>query len=472
MIELEETLLDDEEKKALVIGRFLGEKKQNDLYVWIEHHLEVPISNWLQYHQHWGNLGSVHSLPVYKEDTSVEVVYVIGLGKGSNPESYVDIGEQLAKYANQDRLNELVILWSSFTTTFKESPVATFEKLMKGYFASTHLSSLPTINLTFSDEEQSQPDEYEEVLVHAKQLAEKSLEYQTILERPTELMNGDEILNIADRIAKIANVQSDFFKKNDLESLGMGGILSSSIEMGQTPTFMKLDYQPNQMEKQQNIFLIGAGVINNKVERIRNNNYNIQFIYRDRLGALLALLVLEKICTKKLPIPMSVLCPITKDAVFSGGENVRLMNDEVFFNESAKKNMQAKVSDSISFAKQEKATTIVSLASFSSKLATMIGSGFAFVMSNDKILQQNWKLSKANVVQKSWLLPYDDHRLFQPGSELEELIQLGKMATPTPWFHIEILDSFLHKKEYKNPYSIHEEADFIVETLLEIQNQY
>jgi len=469
MIESYEDLLGDEDKKAIVIGRVLGEKKENEAYEWIENKLGVPISNWLQCHQHWGNQSSFHCLPVYKEGTSIEFVYIFGLGRGKSfVESFAELGLKLAHHADKDRLQKLTIFWSSFTSDFGEEELSTFEAFIRGYFSYKLPSTLPRIKLTFHKEDDHNSHKYEETFLCEQYLAEKSFEYQKLLERPTELMNGDDMLKTFHRLAGFENVQYDYFEKNDLHSLGMGGILSASKETEDTPIFAKLSYHSNQLKNEIDFFLIGPGVINQKTKRIRNNNNDVQLIYQDRLGVILALLVFEEICSKRLPISLSVLCPISVDRDTNGGETVRLMNEEVFINDSAKKNLQAKVSDSISFAKQEKAKTIVSLASFTTKLATIIGGNYAFMISNDQKLQQKWSMSKAAVVRNSWLLPFADNRVSLPGSELEELNQLGKKALPTTWFHIEILNYFLNLDENRTHYSIREEAHFIVETLVEL----
>ncbi|WP_416147076.1 hypothetical protein ACM26V_12685 [Salipaludibacillus sp. HK11] len=407
------------------------------------------------------------------KDTNVEYIYVIGLGrKNSNDVSlYNNIGQELAEHAYQNRLQKLTVYWPSMITKYKEMPYQAYEEMLNSYYTYIYSSSL-AMQLTFIFAEEDQNNKYEQIHKEVQYVAEKVSENQMLLERPYELMNGEEILTVFHRLANLQGVSSDIFDTDDIHSLGMGGILSSSDQTKMTPVFVKLDYVPTvKTENEFNFFLVAAGGINTKVEHITNNRQYNQSVYPDRVGALLAFSVFEEIWRKKLPISISVVCPITIDVSDNkGNEFIRLLNGDVQINDSAVESQHSRLIDSIRFAKQENASLIVSLASLSPNLSTTIGGGYTFVITNDKNLQKMWNVETN---EGCWMLPYDnrDLTLFK-GTDLEKLMQVGESASPTPWFHIETLYSTLNKGKYQTHYMLQHETPFILKTLMRIQREY
>ncbi len=464
-------VLNSNNRQGIVIGRFLGEKMDNELYTWIEEKLDVPIAQWLQSHQNWGNGGSIHTLPVYKEKSGVECIYVVGLGRRhKKSDLFTYIGKVLAERTSKDRLEKLTFFWMSFNDGRQEK-LEEFKKIISGYYSVEQLDGTKIEPSFIFDDEEDNSNLYNRILSVEKYLSEKNSAYQRILESPNVLMSVEEMMSMFKRLPKLENVEMDFFNEHDLQSLGMGGI-SSSVEIEEKPRLVKLTYNPSQVkDKGTNLFLIGVGGINQKVKRIRNNKQDIQLIYPDRLGALLALFVFEQICMRDLRIPITILCPITSSSDFLEKEHIRLMNGEVLFKDSPRKELLAILSDTITFAKQEKASEIVTLASFTPQITSLLGDRYSLVMSNDEKIQLKFQRRDGDASKRSWLLPFDLSGEREPRGEIEELFKLGKWALPTPWFHVETLDTFLQKGQVNDHYSIKEETDFLVSLLLELSSE-
>ncbi|PYZ92934.1 hypothetical protein CR194_14945 [Salipaludibacillus keqinensis] len=474
MIQFTSDLLSDNEKKVLVIGKFAGGKKNRDLYQWMEEAFDVPVSDWLQTYQHWGNEGEWHSLPVYKKESSVKFIYVIGLGreKHSSATAYFNVGKTLSRLSKHERLHYTAVYWPTFINDHsKEVELELFEVMLKGSYSCLDETSWRT-EISFVLNEESDGKGFQEQLAETSYLSEMLKKNQQLLELPYELMDETKLLEVFKRLSSYENVHSDIFDHEDLHALGMGGILASAAKTNTSPSLVKLDYNPGKLEKDgAGFFLIGAGRITKEVEYIRNNQGQTQRVYTDRVGALLALSIFEQIAKKKLPIKLSILCPLTFDKSAEAIEMVRLMNEEIIQSEDSVGQLKMKLSDCVSFAKQEKADTVITLGTFLKDLHFEIGGGYQIALTNDPKLEYLRMKSNDSFEQKWWFLPFkrNGHPV---GRQLKEVVSLGDTAGHMTWLHIDVFYTRLNKSKDPNHYRLQEEVDVILANLNWINQGY
>ncbi len=219
-------------------------------------------------------------------------------------------------------------------------------------------------------------------------------------------------------------------EREQMQELGMGGLLAVSSGSAQPPKLAILRYRGAPAESKEHIALVGKGITFDTGGISLKPAERMHEMKGDMAGAAAVIGAMQVIGALRPAINVTALIPTTENmpdgSSYRPGDILRIMNGKTIEIVNTDAEGRLILADALSYAViKEKATTIIDVATLTGGIVVALGSAMSGLFCNDDELSQ--KIIEAGQVEgeKFWRMPLDDDYLEQIRSEVADIKQTG-----------------------------------------------
>jgi len=319
----------------------------------------------------------------------------------------------------------------------------------------------------------------EELLIDADELTDKQLEElslvtdavykaRDLVNEPVISLDAGTLASVFQQMSLDAGMQSEILGKEQIEALGMGGLLAVNKGSLDPPTFSVLEWKPEEAVNAQPIVLVGKGVVfDTGGLSLKPTAKSMDYMKCDMAGGSAVASALYAAAKNKLPLHLIALVPATDNRpggnaitpgdviTISNGATVEVLNTDA--------EGRLILADALCYAKRYDPMLVIDLATLTGSAAMTLGiHGIAAMGSKCRELFELLKASGERVNERLVELPlweeYDEliksniADMKNIGGSEAGAISAGKFLqrfTDYPWIHLDIAGpAFLHTNDH------------------------
>ncbi|MFY4775496.1 leucyl aminopeptidase [Metabacillus sp. RGM 3146] len=288
---------------------------------------------------------------------------------------------------------------------------------------------------------------------------------RTLVNMPGNILTASELANYSVKLADQYGFECEVLEKEDMEKLGMGGMLAVNQGSELPPKMIVLKYQGKE-KWEDAIGLVGKGITFDTGGYSIKPKDAIVGMKTDMGGAAAVLGAMEMIGELKPEQNVVAVIPST-DNMISGNA---MKPDDIIVSMNGKTieilNTDAEgrlvLADGITYAKQHGANVLVDIATLTGGVIVALGTEMTGAMSNDDSLYQQVLEASEECGEPMWRLPITEKDIKKvrnskmadlnnsPGREGHAIMAgafLREFAEETPWVHLDIAGTATSSKE-------------------------
>jgi leucyl aminopeptidase len=400
--------------------------------------------------------------------TSRMLVICIPPGKKETREleSWRRKGNEAAQWAREEKIESLVI--SSFTAD--PGVILAFAEgiLLGSYQFLKYNSNAGKVKTALQEVYLREDRVTDRQLSLLNSLSEAVCQTRDLVNEPVLNLNAVTLGNTFFQMGREAGLQAEVLGKEEIEALGMGGLLAVNKGSVDPPTFTILEWNPENAVNEQPVVLVGKGVVfDTGGLSLKPTPKSMDYMKSDMAGAAA---VAAAICTaalNKLPVRLVALVPATDNRpggnavtpgdviTISGGTTVEVLNTDA--------EGRLILADALVYAKKYNPLLVIDLATLTGSAAMTLGiHGIAGMCNDSEALFELLKKAGEQVSERIVELPlweeYDEMiksaiaDMKNIGGGEAGAITAGKFLqrfTGYPWIHLDIAGpSFLHAADH------------------------
>jgi leucyl aminopeptidase len=256
-------------------------------------------------------------------------------------------------------------------------------------------------------------------------------------------------------LAKRRDLKCTILEKEEMEALGMGGILAVNQGSEQPPKLVILEYRPK--KKAETLLLVGKGLTFDSGGISLKPAQGMMEMKYDMCGGAAVLAAMEVIAVEKPPVGVVAVIPSTDNmingAALKPGDVIVQYGGVTAEIESTDAEGRLLLADALAYG-IEKFTPVcaIDLATLTGSMIFALGHHYCGFMSNDDTLANTLLVLGQNCGEPLWRMPLDDLYKKQLKSEVADLKNTGgkpagcitaaeylhHFVGDTPWAHLDI----------------------------------
>lgn len=423
------------------------------------------LTNWIQVGEISTDKKKLTKIPVTSANTSIKRILFVGLGEKKNlveqdvREAFGLAGKELKALKQSG-----VAIWmDSFTTDeidVMDAAHLAGEGSALGYYTiPNYKTSSNEVDTYFESVELITAADIDEVASSfqvGRIYADAVNEARSLVNLPPNMLTATDLANYAVELAEKYDFEVEILNKEQMEELGMGGILSVNLGSVEEPRMITLKYQATE-NWDDVIGLVGKGVTYDTGGYSLKPRESMVGMKGD-MGGAAAVLGAMQIIGETRPNKNVVAVIGSTDNMVSGAA---FKPDDVITTYSGKTvevlNTDAEgrlvLADAITYALQQGATQLIDAATLTGGVIVALGMDKTGALTNDDAFFASFKEAAAETGEFVWQLPLtesdkkrirksdmadlnnspgrDGHMIFGGGF-------VGEFAEETPWIHLDI----------------------------------
>jgi len=261
-------------------------------------------------------------------------------------------------------------------------------------------------------------------------------------------------------------IKCKIIDKKEAEKLGMNAFLGVARAASVPPKFIQLEYTPEKSSGKEKLALVGKGItFDSGGINVKPGDY-MKDMKMDMSGAAVVLGVFSVISEIKPEFPVMGIIAATPNMISGDslvpGDVVKAMNGKTIEILNTDAEGRVTLADSLSYAVEKKATTIIDIATLTGAVMVALGPDITGLFSNDKKLTEKILKASNEAGEKMWELPLDeDYKKMNDssiadianipnsvfGGSLTAALFLEEFVGSTAWAHLDIAGSAFSEKD-------------------------
>ncbi len=419
-----------------------------------------------------GKLMSSVFVPIVNNET-VSYLVCIGIGKrdGKKPlsiETYRRVVGKIIRIAEQHKWHTVSLqlppsAWFGVNDLYMAQQTAeiakiaayNFDQYITDHERKSHLKEL--VIASHGYEKRS----LEDGILQGRQVAHAVNQARHWVDLPPIALHPQEMVSLAQGIAKENNLKITIFNEKQINEMGMGGLSAVSSGSERDAQFIILEYNCGD-KNAPTLGFVGKGITFDSGGLSLKPAESMETMKDDMAGAAAVLASLDVIAKQKAPVSVIGFMPLSEN--LPSGKAIKPGDIVTFYNGKTAeiKNTDAEgrliLADALSYAeKNYKLDAIVDLATLTGACAYALGPYFSGLMSKDEEIVS--KLMHASQISGDtlWRLPLTDDYLPAIKSPVADIANIGSkrymagaitaglflahFVEKTPWAHIDIAGS-------------------------------
>ena len=318
-----------------------------------------------------------------------------------------------------------------------------------------------------------------EIIINGKSVSDKDLEQLSILtnavfrardlvNEPVISLNAEKFSSILEQMSLEVGIHSEVLGKDQIEALGMGGLLAVNKGSVDPPTFTIMEWKPEKPLNRQPIVLVGKGVVfDTGGLSLKPTAKSMDYMKCDMAGGAAVAAAIFVAASYKLPLHLVTLVPATDNRpggnaitpgdviTISNGATVEVLNTDA--------EGRLILADALCYAKKYNPMLVIDLATLTGSAAMTLGIHGIAAMSNQwgdlfDLLKKAGERVNERIVELPLWEEYDEMikssiaDMKNIGGGEAGAISAGKFLqrfTDYPWIHLDIAGpAFLHAADH------------------------
>jgi len=456
----------------IVVGNFSNADNPNKKLVEVDQILDGAITELM-------NQGAF--LGKFKETTLIHTF-------GKLPSKYlllIGLGEK--EKLTVDRLRELSALIVKTAKSYKSKTVTSCLfgqnhpkigalKAVQPFVEGAYLGNYRFKGYSSEREEQPELDLFQinvgEMNEELKAEIEKGIAYaegtnlaRDLVNTPGNMMTPTIMAEKAIEIAKRHNMKYEILEKDDMERLGMGGLLAVAQGSEQPPKMIVLKYQGKDEWDDEVLGLVGKGLTFDSGGISLKPREGMENMKTDMGGGASVLGAMEAIGRIKPKMNILAVVPSSENMpsgkALKPGDVIKTMSGKTIEVLNTDAEGRLILADGITYAKKLGATRIIDLATLTGAVVVALGNITTGAMTNNQAFLDEFMQAAKSAGEKIWQLPTDDEYKELIKSQIADLkntggktagsitasLFVGAFAEDTPWIHLDIAGTAWSEKD-------------------------
>ncbi|MBS3167615.1 leucyl aminopeptidase [Candidatus Woesearchaeota archaeon] len=226
--------------------------------------------------------------------------------------------------------------------------------------------------------------------------------------KPSNVVTPSYLANEAKRIARRNKLKCIVYDKNDIEKIGMGGMIAVSKGSGHEPKFIVLEY----MGGKETICFVGKGVTFDSGGISIKPSAAMDEMKFDMSGGAVVLGLIEAAARLKLPYHLVGLIPTVENLpggnAYKPGDIIKHYNGKTseIINTDAEGRLI--LADALAYSKNFKPKAVIDFATLTGACVISLGDIFTGMFSTDDELAQKLTIAGEKTGEEVWRLPLHD----------------------------------------------------------------
>ncbi|RSK28419.1 leucyl aminopeptidase [Bacillus sp. HMF5848] len=408
--------------------------------------------------------------------THIKRLYFVGLGKQEKV-SFTSVREafgSLFKTLKAEKRTNIAIDLSTFSQDNLEwndiahalgeaIPTATYE--FEGYKRKANVPdfSLESIEIIAAE---CDHEELKSALEVGYVYGKATNSARTLINLPGNMLTATDLAEYATTLADTYELELEILEKEDMQRLGMGGILAVNQGSVEPPKLIVLKYQGKETWDDV-IAFVGKGITFDTGGYSLKPREGMVDMKTDMGGAATVLGAMEAIAELKPEQNIIAIIPSTDNMVsgnaFKPDDVITMLNGKTVEILNTDAEGRLVLADGITYAKQHGANYIVDVATLTGGVIVALGNDITGAMTNNEAWYEEVLEASLEAGEDIWRLPINDKfkdRVRKskvadlnnsPGRDGHAIFAgtfLGEFAEETPWVHLDIAGTATTKSEY------------------------
>ncbi|MDO8671504.1 MAG: leucyl aminopeptidase [Dehalococcoidia bacterium] len=276
-----------------------------------------------------------------------------------------------------------------------------------------------------------------------------------LINEPSNFMTPTDLAAKAQEVAQDFGLTCEIFDRDELERLGMGGVLGVSCGSAQPPKLIVLRYMGTVTDRPA-VGLVGKGVcfdsggISIKPEQGMSNMRN------DMAGGATVIATLRALAALKSPLSATAIVPAVENmpsgCALKPGDVIRFMNGKTAEIHSTDAEGRLILADGLAYAVRQGLSPIVDIATLTGGIVTALGNSITGIFSKHQDLADKISRAGTQAGEKMWQLPlYEEYNEAIKGdyadlknsggraaNSITAALFLSNFVEDVPWLHMDI----------------------------------
>lgn len=449
---------------AIALDYFEGSQNLQGVIAAVDQVLDGQISQLIK-------LGEIKGK--YKESTLLYTfgklpasrVLVMGLGKASEltPEKIRVCASEVCKVLqkkNVETINSAAFgLGSSAISAAALGQAMAEGALLGSYAFRKHITKAPEnqeikeFKIIESDPVQSA--ELDHGCRKGRIIAEATILARDLVNEPSNVVTPTVLAEVAAQLAQKHSLEIKVMDREEMQSLGMGGLLGVAQGSQQPPKFIVLNYRGRQSDGI-DIALVGKGITFDSGGISLKPSENMGNMKDDMAGAASVLGAIGAIAQLKPVINVTVIVPSTENlpsgTAMKPGDIIKIMNGKTVEIISTDAEGRLILADALSYARRMGARKLVDIATLTGACSVALGNVNTGAFTNDQAFVTQLIAAGAEAGECIWQMPMNEEYKEQNKSDVADIKNtggryagaiaaacfLGEFTEGIPWVHLDI----------------------------------
>jgi len=360
-----------------------------------------------------GKDGEILKVPTL--GTSVDFVYIVGLGKKEKVEedTYRRASANLVKRMKKDKVESTVIVLPRRGEIPKEVSKAVTEGAILGNYSFDKYKS----------KKEKEKFEIKEVLINkgneegiklGKIFAEAQNYARNLVNEPGNVINPITLAEEAKKLAEEFGLECKIYNEKQIQEMGMMALYSVGKGSATPPRFIHLIYKPSTKPKEK-IAIVGKGLtFDSGGLNIKPGDY-MRTMKMDKSGACAVLGIMRAIAQLKPEVEVHGLIGAAENMpsgnAYRPDDVIRAKNGKYIEIDNTDAEGRVTLADVLSYASELKPDKIIDMATLTGACMVALGEYTAGLFTNSSDFGDEIKRIAKRTGERVWELPMDDERL-------------------------------------------------------------
>jgi leucyl aminopeptidase len=314
-------------------------------------------------------------------------------------------------------------------------------------------------------------------------MAEATCLARDMVNEPANHMTPSRMADIAKEIADKHRLELDVFDLEDMEAMGMGGLLGVAKGSQEPPKLITLSYRGDERSEKAVGFL-GKGITFDSGGISIKPSEGMGDMKDDMAGGAAGIAALSAIAQLNPKVNVTAVVPATENlpsgTALKPGDILKAMNGKTIEVMSTDAEGRLILADALSYAVKQGLSPLVDLATLTGACRVALGNGYSGAFTNNQELLNEVIRAAEKSGEKLWQMPMPEEYKEQNKSEIADVkntgnkyggaitaaLFLSEFVDNTPWVHIDIAGTSLSSKE--SGYVVKGATGVGVRTLIEL----
>lgn len=395
-------------------------------------------------------------LILYPKGLGAKRLALVGCGKKAGADALRIAGGALAKKATDLKLSEIALYVLSDGDLERNVEASLIAIGMAIYSFRRYKEEKEKAPKKIKIVTERELDDPKGPIDYAKAVIEGVYLARDVANTPPSDMNPESFERVAAELAKEEGFKIEVLHKEELEKLGMGGILGVGRGSSVPPRLIILEYR-GVGEEDPPVVIVGKGITFDSGGLNLKPAQAMQDMKYDKSGAADVLGVMKTVSRLKLPINVVGLIPLAEnmpgEMAYKPSDVLTMYNKMTVEVSSTDAEGRLVLADALAYAVDKyKPRAVIDLATLTGAMVIALGNHGTGLFSNDDALARKIQKAAERAGEKVWRFPLWEEYYDQLKSDVADLSNSGgreggaitaaaflsKFVRNTPWAHLDI----------------------------------